>query len=58
MLSRLLEPFIRDLGVGRWELVALECLLKSSSSIGKLKSVKEIEIRQVNELVGVSLGVG
>jgi hypothetical protein len=32
--------------------------LKSSSSIRKLESVKEIEIRQVNELVRVSLGVG
>jgi hypothetical protein len=38
--------------------VALECLSKSSSSVGKSKSVKEIEIGRVNELVRVSLGVG
>jgi hypothetical protein len=38
--------------------VALEYLSKSSSSIGKSESVKEIEIRRVNELVRVSLRVG
>jgi hypothetical protein len=38
--------------------VALECLSKSSSSIRKLKSIKEIEIRQVNKLIEVSLRVG
>jgi hypothetical protein len=38
--------------------VVLECLSKSSFSVGKLKSIKEIEIRQVNELVGVFLRVG
>jgi hypothetical protein len=58
MLLGLLKPFVRDLGAGRWELVVLECLLKSSSSVGKLESVKEIEIGRVNELVGASLGVG
>jgi hypothetical protein len=58
VLLGLLEPFIRDLGVGRWELVVLEYLLKSSFSVGKLEFVKEIEIRQVNELVRVSLRVG
>jgi hypothetical protein len=58
VLLGLPKPFIRDLGVGRWELVVLEYLLKSSSSIRKLKSIKEIEIRQVNELVRVSLRVG
>jgi hypothetical protein len=58
VLSRLLEPFIRDLGAGRLELVVLEYLSKSSSSIGKSESIKEIEIRRVNKLVGVSLGVG
>jgi hypothetical protein len=36
--------------------MALECLSKSSSSIGKSESVKEIEIGRVDELVGVSLG--
>jgi hypothetical protein len=58
VLSRLLEPFVRDLGARRLELVVLECLSKSSSNVRKLKSVKEIEIRQVNELVGASLGAG
>jgi hypothetical protein len=38
--------------------VALEYLSKSSSSVGKLESVKEIEIRRVNELVRASLGAG
>jgi hypothetical protein len=38
--------------------VALECLSKSSSSVGKSESVEEIEIGRVDELVGASLGAG
>jgi hypothetical protein len=37
--------------------VALEYLSKSSFSVGKSESIKEIEIRQVNELVRVFLRV-